>query len=85
MKNAGLAGVLIDLDVDKIIFNNIASTVKSREESIFQFFEEDQNINNITLKGILRYFGFVRNKSNYNSMVAAGSMEFIGIKSNLMR
>ena len=73
MKNAGLVRVLIHLDLDKIIFNNIAFRVKSREASIFQLLGEHQNINIITLNGILRYFGFVRNKSNYNSMVAAGS------------
>ena len=77
MKNAGLVGVLSDIDADKIIFNNITLTVKSREASIFQFLEEDQKINNNTLNVIRRYFGFVGNKSNYNSMVATGSIEFI--------
>tara|TARA_X000000950_G_scaffold12256_1_gene13241 strand:- start:1829 stop:2521 length:693 start_codon:yes stop_codon:yes gene_type:complete len=77
LKNAGLVGVLSDIDADKIIFNNITLTVKSREASIFQFLEEDQKINNNTLNGIRRYFGFVGNKSNYNSMVATGSIEFI--------
>ena len=38
LKNAGLLGALIDLDLDRIIFNNIAFTVKSREASIFSIF-----------------------------------------------
>ena len=46
LKNSGLVGVLSDIDADKIIFNNITLTVKSREASIFQFLEEFANVPN---------------------------------------
>ena len=80
-KNLSLSGVIDDLNKDLENFNGAITLARIRTRNIdtlldIRFQNSSSNINT----GAKRYFGFLGNDSNYNSMVSTGSLEYINDK-----
>lgn len=80
-KNLSLSGVIDDLKKDLENFNGAITLARIRTRNIdtlldTRFENSSSNVNT----GAKRYFGFLGNDSNYNSMVSTGSLEYINDK-----
>ena len=80
-KNLSLSGVIDDLNKDLENFNGAITLGRIRTKNIDTLLDtrfQNSSINVNT--GAKRYFGFLGNDSNYNSMVSTASLEYINDK-----
>ena len=81
LKNIGLKVVLSDLEKDKEFYSGGISRMNVTQANIDSL--TNKNIiptNKMVESGARRYFGFVGQDRNYNSMISTGSIEFISNK-----
>ena len=81
LKNIGLKAVLSDLEKDKEFYSGGIRRMNHTQANIDSL--SNKNIiptNKMLESGARRYFGFVGQDRNYNSMISTGSIEFIGNK-----
>ena len=80
-KNLALIGVIEDLKNDLRNFNNAINLARSRIKNIDTLLNVNfENSSNNINTGVKRYFGFLGENTNYNSMVSTGSIEYINNK-----
>ena len=81
LKNIGLKAVLTDLERDKEFYTNGISRMNLTQAYIDSLTNNDIiPTNKIVEWGTMRYFGFLGQDRNYNSMISTGSIEFINNK-----
>ena len=81
LKNIGLKAVLTDLERDKEFYTNGISRMNLTQAYIDSLTNNDIiPTNKIVEWGAMRYFGFLGQDRNYNSMISTGSIEFINNK-----
>lgn len=79
LKNLGLKGVLSDLKKDKELFLLSVDQIKERSYIIDSIVDLKFKISNEMINnGVKRYWGFIGQDRNYNSMLSTGSIEYIG-------
>ena len=79
LKNLGLKGVLSDLKKDKELFLLSVDQIKERSLIIDSIIDPKFKISNEMINnGVKRYWGFIGQDRNYNSMLSTGSIEYIG-------
>ena len=81
LKNIGLKAVLTDLDKDKEFYSGGIDRINWTQANIDSL--TNKNIiptNKMLESGARRYYGFVGQDRNYNSMISTGSIEFISNK-----
>ena len=81
LKNIGLKAVLTDLDKDKEFYSGGIDRMNWTQANIDSL--TNKNIiptNKMLESGARRYYGFVGQDRNYNSMISTGSIEFISNK-----
>ncbi|MGC6422601.1 MAG: hypothetical protein ACON47_06695 [Flavobacteriaceae bacterium] len=76
LKNAGLIGVLSDFEQDLIIFDALSRSLDKRTKNMESILS-NENISNEVFNELMSYFGFVGNDTNYKSMIATGSIEYV--------
>ena len=80
-KNLALIGVIEDLKNDVRNFNNAINLARRRIKNIDTLLNVNfENSSNNINTGVKRYFGFLGENTNYNSMVSTGSIEYINNK-----
>jgi hypothetical protein len=81
LKNISLKAILSDLDSDKKFYTN---GIRRLNETIAYVDSLTNNdiitTNKMVESGAMRYFGFLGQDRNYNSMISTGSIEFINNK-----
>jgi len=81
LKNIGLKAVLTDLERDKEFYTNGISRMNLTQAYIDSLTNNDIIPTNKMVEwGAMRYFGFLGQDRNYNSMISTGSIEFINNK-----
>ena len=79
LKNLGLKGVLSDLKKDKELFLLSVDQIKKRSLIIDSIIDPKFKISNEMINnGVKRFWGFIGQDRNYNSMLSTGSIEYIG-------
>jgi len=77
LKNIGLKGVIDDLNRDEQIFDGSIGYYHRRIKDIDAILDLNLECNANKLNSVRRYFGFLPQNRNFNSMVSTGAIEYI--------
>ena len=77
LKNIGLMGVIDDLNRDEEIFDGTIGYYHRRIKDIDSILDLNLECNSNKLNSVRRYFGFLPQNRNFNSMVSTGAIEYI--------